>query len=247
MIQKRGSTGPLVFTIQEQLNLRMPANPTRTALKTTGKFDVDTEKRVKEFQAMMNLTVTGIVDDVTSAVITQSSFEYEAIPRPIVILQNTSRYHCWAAALSSWTQAVPRVKTISLWQALEDYRKVAGALDEDNEGMTTRGWTHVVKRWGLQYKAYGGSKGSDIDDLTIDKIWRQVKARGPILIAYNLPDTDGEVAHTIVAYGVFIGFSEDNPNFRGYRVWCMNPWRIGRQMMPLADIRTGGAALVMWK
>ena len=75
--------------------------------------------------------------------------------------------------------------------------------------MTTRGWTQVVKRWGLQFKAYGGSKGADIDDLTIDKIWRQAKARGPMLIAYNLPDTDGEVAHTIVAYGVFIGFNRE--------------------------------------
>lgn len=90
MIQKKGSTGPLVFTIQEQLNLRLPANANRAALKTNGQFDAATEKRVREFQAMMNLTVTGIVDDVTSAVITQSSFEYEAVPRPIVILQNTS-------------------------------------------------------------------------------------------------------------------------------------------------------------
>jgi hypothetical protein len=247
MILQKGATGPLVFTIQEQLNLRLPANASRKALPENGKFDAVTAARVKEFQGMMNLTPTGIVDDVTSAVIIRSSFEYENVPRPIVILQNTSRYHCWAAALSSWTQAVPKVKTISVWQALEDYKKVAGALDEDNEGMTTRGWSAVVKRWGLQYKAYGGSKGADIDDLTIDKIWRQAKARGPFLIAYNLPDTDGEVAHTIVAYGVYIGFSEENENFRGYRVWCMNPWRIGRQMMPLADIRTGGAALVMWK
>jgi hypothetical protein len=247
MIQQKGAAGPLVFTLQEQLNERLPANNNRTALKTTGRFDAETESRVKEFQNMMNLTVTGIVDDVTSAVLMRSAFEYERVPRPIVILQNTNRYHCWAATLSSWTQAIPNVKTISVWQALADFKKVSGALDEDNEGMTTRGWSAVVKRWGLQFKAYGGSKGAEVDDFTIDKIWRQIKARGPLMIAYNMAESDGEVAHAIVAYGVYLGFSEDNPNFRGYRVWCMNPWRVGRQMMPLSEIRTSGEVLVMWK
>lgn len=247
MEQKKGSSGPLVYTIQEQLNLRLPATKTRTALKTNGKFDDATVARVKEFQDMMNLTVTGIVDDVTSAVILQSSYEYERVPRPIIIQQNVTRYECWAAALSSWTQAVPHVKTISLWQAIQDFRKIPGALDEDNDGITTFGWTRVAKRWGLQFKVYGGSKGTQADDFTIDKIWRQIKARGPLLIAYNMAETDGEVAHTLVAFGVFLGFSADNDDFRGYRVWCMDPLKKTRQMKPLATIRTSGEILVMWK
>ena len=128
------------------MNDRIPSNRARP-LVVSGKFDAAMQERVKMFQDDWNLTPTGVVDDVTSTVLQRSFFEYEFMPRPIVILQNTNRFHCWAASLSSWSQTNPRVPSMSVWEALNEFKKVRGALDPDNEGITTAGWTAVARRF----------------------------------------------------------------------------------------------------
>ena len=245
---KVGSAGPLVYTIQEQLNLRMPASDTRPALKLTGRFDADTEKRVKQFQEQKNLVKTGVVDDITSAMITKSTFEYEAVPRPIVIAQDRSTYHCWAASLSSWTQAVPRVVSVSMWEALDQIPKIPGATAGSKGGLTVgKGWGAVVKRWHLNFKAYGGTNGAPAGDFSIDNVLRLLKKRGPLLVAYNLPS--GTVAHTVVVYGVLVDFSADEQAMTPYRVWVMDPWENARIKPYLSTLTQSGngALLLMWK
>lgn len=243
---KLGMSGALVYTVQEQLNDRIPASRAQP-LVLNGKFDTIMRDRVKIFQEDWALTPTGVVDDITSTVLLRGFFEYEFMPRPPVVLQNTNRFHCWAAALSSWTQLHPRAKSLSVWEALNEFKKVRGALDENTEGITTVGWSAVRRRFQLSFAVYGGSNGADPDELTIDSIYRLVKSKGHVLIAFNLPDTGGTIAHTLVIYGVYIRLNAGNAKKEGYGVWTMDPWQVGREVKRLSYIRTSGEILVLWR
>jgi hypothetical protein len=243
---KVGMSGPLVYTVQEQLNDRIASSRARP-LVLNGKFDAAMQARVKMFQDEWNLAPTGVVDDITSTVLLRDFFEYEFMPRPIVVLQNTNHFHCWAASLSSWSQTNARVPAMSVWEALNEFKKVRGALDPENEGITTVGWTAVARRFQMHAAVYGGSKGTDPDKLTIDLIFRLIKSHGPILIAFNLPETDGTIAHTYVAYGVYIRLNAGDQKKEGYAVWVMDPWKVGRTPARLEYIRSSGEILVLWR
>ena len=242
----KGMKGPLVYTVQELINGRIPSSQAES-LDLNGTFDEAMEGRVKMFQADWNLTPTGIVDDITLTVLQNDRFAFEVDPRPPVVLQNENRFHCWAAALSSWSQQVPHVQSISVDEAISYFRKFRGALDPDNDGITQFGWSAVQHRYHLGFAAYGGEKGKDVDELTLDHVFRLTKSKGCLLLAFNLPETNGAIAHTLVIFGVYLRLNSENPDKNGYALWAMDPFQLGYTPKKLAYIRTSGEVLIMWK
>jgi hypothetical protein len=244
---KRGSRGPLVYTVQEQLNARFANDTEVKPLQLNGEFDQTTHDRVIYLQKDVGLTPTGVVDDVTGAIVTRSTFDFK-LARPPLIEQSINRYHCWAAATSAWLMMVPGkpfLSPMSLVAQLRDQKR----LDPESEGLPTRGWTYLAHRFGMGFQTFGGS-GRKISTLTIDYLYMLLKSRGFLLIAFNVEVGGGDaVAHTVVGFGVRVAF-EDESGYPTYRVWIMDPWNPdgqgGWKGKLLSSIKQFGAILVLW-
>jgi peptidoglycan hydrolase-like protein with peptidoglycan-binding domain len=247
---KKGSSGPLVYTVQEMLNdwqASRPKNANSGAkpLKLTGKFDNPTEDLVKEMQFFSSLTPNGIVDDITSTMLTGSPLDFETNGRPLAVKQDHKFYRCWAASIQGWTSARTDIKTMMQEDAFAKFSVVKGALGP-KDSLTTRGWTAVVKHFKLGYKAYGGSNGAPISALTIDGFYARMKKSGHVMVAYNYKNSP--YAHTVVVFGVNVVPDKKATNpVDCYNLHVMDPWLDRRLVEPLNNILAGGVVLVLWR
>lgn len=244
---KRGSRGPLVHIVQEQLNDRFANDPEIKPLQLNGEFDQAMHDRVIHLQKDVQLTPTGVVDDITGTIVTRSTFDFKLL-RPPLIEQSVNRFHCWAAATSAWLWSVPgkpQLSPMSLVAQLRDQK----LLDPENEGLSTKGWTHLARRFGMGFQTFGGG-GNKISTLTADYLYKLLKHRGCLILAFNMEVGGSDaVAHTVAGFGVRIGF-EDESLYPTYRVWIMDPWNPdgqgGWKGRPLSSFKQFGAVLVLW-
>ena len=245
MDEKLGSSGPLVYTIQELLSAAVTINGLGLPLTTSGKFDKATEDAVKAYQSAVGLDKTGVVDSLTSTVLLRSVFDFELHP-PQVVAQPVTRYHCWAASTSSWLDARTGKPKKSTQNLVDMMKKVPGALDPANEGLFTLGWSNLAVRFGMGHDSFGGDKGRKLHQLTPTYLLAKLKRHGHLLMAYNLASG---VAHTVVAYGLAITYQADEL-VPVYSVKIIDPWpavgQTGLRLRVLNEFKIGGAALVLW-
>lgn len=224
---KLGSSGPLVYAIQEQLSPMLAEFGIGAPVRATGIFEKTTENGVKNLQKAIGLDVTGVVDDLTSSCITRTTFDFESTLPPHVP-QPMDRNHCWAAATSSWLAAEVRrqLKTEDLVAKLKG---IASALDE-SDSITNSGWLHLKNVFTMDYIGFGSfalppAKG--LSALTPSLLYRLLRRKRHVMIAYNY---DATIAHTVVAFGLRIEFDDLDPRDEGtllpsYGIKIMDPLR----------------------
>jgi hypothetical protein len=226
---KLGSSGPLVYVVQEQLSPMLVNFGIGLPFRATGIFDKSTEDGVKNLQRAIGLDATGIVDDLTSSCITRTTFDFEST-RPPHIAQPQDKNHCWAAATSCWLAASAR-KEQKTQDLVDKLKVVQNALDE-SESITNAGWLHLKNLLGLNYIGFGSfaiPPAKKLSDLTPSLLLRLFQKKRHVMMAYNL---DGVIAHTVVAFGLRVVFRDldykDNRTLLpDYQIKIMDPLRSG--------------------
>lgn len=218
---KLGSSGLLVYALQERLYQQIVAFDIGIPYPITGTFDKNTEASVKNFQSAIGLDPTGVVDDLTSTCITRSTFDFD-VGRPQIVLQPALKDHCWAAATSSWLGTRVDKPKLSTQELVDMMKKIPGALDADDELITNSGWIQLKNKFGMNFNGFGGTvlvRGMKLTDFTPSFLLKILKSKKQVMLAYNYNEAIG---HTVVAFGLLVKFTEGElkPN---YYVKVMDP------------------------
>jgi hypothetical protein len=156
------------------------------------------------------------------------------LEEPGIVVQKGVRF-CWAAAGSSWLEVVfGRVKTQE--QLVKSYATTLdGGLDPWNAktDRPSRSFVRLAGALGFSFERMPGRR------LTADLIAGKLKAKGHLLLFYNL--SPGGDAHTVVIYGI------NHPGGAGLLVLdVMDPDGGKRGVRPLEEFQSKNLLILGW-